>query len=162
MKRRHHSRIVHLACKVRFFEFILLYLSEGILRYKEKKSWENLPVEGVHDLTRYLDPELLHIKGEFTIEDASDFGFIINGFEIKYDAMNERLNGVHLRNSNNHFDIEILVDRTSVEIFANSGRVYLPKDHLSPDHPPAFKIFSRHGSITVNSLEVWKLKSIWE
>jgi len=113
------------------------------------------------DLSEDIKEDLLHIKAEFEIKTAVNFGFNINGFEIEYDINHNRLNDVFLSPLDNKINLEILVDRNSIEIYANHGRLFLSSGHNSADNPKQLELFSR-GETILTSLEVYELKSIWQ
>jgi sucrose-6-phosphate hydrolase SacC (GH32 family) len=56
---------------------------------------------------------------------------------------------------------DILVDRTSIEILGNSGRMYMPIGVILADKSKSIEIFTKGGNTNVESLEVIKLGSIW-
>ncbi|MHC4569940.1 MAG: GH32 C-terminal domain-containing protein [Planctomycetota bacterium] len=60
--------------------------------------------------------------------------------------------------------LEILVDRTSIEIFGNNGRVYMPMGAILADNPkpPELLIFTEGGNTEVESLDIIQLRSAWE
>jgi len=61
--------------------------------------------------------------------------------------------------------MQILVDRNSVEVFGNDGRVYIPiravGDMLSKNSK-SIELFSRGGNTKLVNLAVYELKSAWE
>jgi sucrose-6-phosphate hydrolase SacC (GH32 family) len=58
--------------------------------------------------------------------------------------------------------LHLLVDRSSIEIFANGGQLYMPMGI----HPAAecgdLELFSRGGTAQVRMLRLCALRSIWE
>jgi hypothetical protein len=53
------------------------------------------------------------------------------------------------------------MDRTSVEIYANGGQLYLSDPHNSIDHPKQLELYSLWGGIHLSKIEIYELKSIW-
>lgn len=109
--------------------------------------------------------ELLHIKAEFEMgarKSYGVFGLRINGFEIEYDARHNRLNDAFLNFEDGKIYLEILIDRASVEIYANHGRLYMADAHFSVNHPKQFELYHLWGDVHLNKLQVYELKSIWE
>ena len=109
-------------------------------------------------------PELLHIKAEFELGARHSyrvFGLVLNGYEIRYDARHNRLNDAFLDIENGKIKLEILTDRTSVEIYANDGRLYLADPHNSVDQPKQLELFSLWGGIHLSNLQIFELESIW-
>ena len=58
--------------------------------------------------------------------------------------------------------LQILVDRTSMEIFGNDGRIYMPIGVIPPDENKSLEVFSKESSAKVDALEVYKLRSAWQ
>ena len=58
--------------------------------------------------------------------------------------------------------LEIIVDRTMVEVFVNEGRYYMPMGAYLTDRDPAIKVFSNGGKTKLKNLEIYELHSIWE
>jgi len=58
--------------------------------------------------------------------------------------------------------LEILVDRTIVEVFPNNGRYYFPMGVYLVDRDPAIKVFSEGGKTTLNNLDIYELNRIWK
>jgi fructan beta-fructosidase len=120
------------------------------------------------DLLKILDGELgelLHIKAEFEMGARSSFGVFglrINGFEIEYDARHNRLNDAFLDFEDGKITLEILMDRTSVEIYANGGRLYLSDPHNSTEHDKQLDLYNLWGKIHLSKLEIYELDSIWK
>ena len=55
--------------------------------------------------------------------------------------------------------IELLVDRTSIEIFGNDGRIYIPRGVLPAESKESVAII-KDGEIKINKVEVFELNSI--
>jgi fructan beta-fructosidase len=58
--------------------------------------------------------------------------------------------------------LRVLVDRSSVEVFANDGRATIT-DQIFPDrNSQAVQVFSDGGRAQLQKVTIWKLKSIWQ
>jgi fructan beta-fructosidase len=58
--------------------------------------------------------------------------------------------------------LQIFVDRSSVEVFANDGEVTLT-DRIYPlEHSMGIEVYSLDGNGKIESLSVWKLDSAWK
>jgi fructan beta-fructosidase len=58
--------------------------------------------------------------------------------------------------------LQIFVDRSSVEVFANDGEVTLT-DRIYPlRHSEGIELYSLNGNGKVESLSIWKLASVWK
>ena len=113
-----------------------------------------------------LAGELLDIEAEFEVRDASEVGLTIRGQTIAYDASSKQLGALGeapLELSDGRLKLRILIDRTSMETFANDGRVGLTSCFLpgpGATQPP--KIFAKGGAARLHSLVSYELKSAWE
>lgn len=121
--------------------------------------------------------ELFHIKAEFTIGDADRFGLIVRDINLSFNVGDQRLvctlagPGAEdrdekvlrapLKAMDGKVRLEVIVDRTSLEIFANDGRVYMPIGIILVDNGSEIKVFSRDGKTHLNYLKIYELKSIW-
>ena len=108
---------------------------------------------------------MFDIDAQFEIGDADEFGFLINGFAVKYNVdKNELSSGrlkAELKPVNGNIRLRILVDRASIEIFANDGRIYMPMRVIPEGDERGLEGFTKGGSIEISSLTVHELKSIW-
>lgn len=132
-----------------------------------------------------LKGDCLEIVAEVDLNDAAGFGFKVrvSGQEqtvIAYDVERRLLSidrtnagqadfhkefgcvhGAELEPVDGRIKLRIFVDWSSVEVFAGSGTVVLT-DLIFPD--PAsrgLELYSLEGGITVNTLSVYRMKSIW-
>ena len=58
--------------------------------------------------------------------------------------------------------VQILVDRTSVEIFGNSGAIALPLGVVPPGADVPVSLSAEGDGAAVKTLNVFELASIWE
>lgn len=116
-----------------------------------------------------IKSSLLHIKATFEIVNDHSFGLDINGYKIKYDVPKNQLNGHFLSLQNKQLQLEIIVDKTLVEVYANGGLIYWFDDYNEGDLDN-FKISLIRSKSNLNidsktlikNLEIHELKSIWE
>jgi fructan beta-fructosidase len=145
--------------------------------HKKKHSWKNETITGSKTLNG-INGELFHIKAQFEVGDAESFGIIVREYNITYDTKNNHIvctgpkneigsegfyepHSASLKPIEGKIILEVLVDRTYVEVFANNGRYYFPMGAYLVDKDPAIKVFSKGGKTEVNSIEVYELESIW-
>jgi fructan beta-fructosidase len=110
--------------------------------------------------------ELLHIRGRFEIGHAHGLDLVIRGVPVVYDAEKRELSctgkKAPLEPIGGTIQLEILVDRTSIEIFGNRGRVYMPIGVIPADNDRSLQLHARGGGTRIQSLEVYRLRSAWE
>lgn len=85
---------------------------------------------------------------------------------ISYDAKQQGLscNGIKapLKPVDDKLCLRLMVDRTSVDIFGNDGRLYMPVGIIVPLENRSLRVYAKGGSAKINSLEVHELKSAWK
>jgi sucrose-6-phosphate hydrolase SacC (GH32 family) len=130
--------------------------------HKGEYIWDNilLTKEKPRVFEQVNDP-LLHIVAEFEIQTGRGFGLVVHGYKISYDMNHNLLNDTFVSPVNNSLYLDILVDRNSIEIFANHGRFYIAQSHNSIDQPKQLECFTLQGETLLKRLEVYPLKSVW-
>jgi fructan beta-fructosidase len=132
----------------------------------KKHAWENKTLKEGENLLEGISGELFDIHAEFVLENASEFGFVIRGIPVTYNAREQQLtckeSQAPLKPQNGKIRLRILVDRTSIEIFGNDGGIYMPIGVIPPDENRSLEVFSKGGSVKVNSLNVYELHSAWK
>jgi fructan beta-fructosidase len=112
-----------------------------------------------------VDGELLEVRAAFEVGHAAAFGLMVHGVVIAYDADGGALRcegrSVPLAPVDGEIRLQILVDRASIEIFCNDGRVALPIGVLLAGRPGTVSAFSQDGQTRLKRLEVHELRSIW-
>ncbi len=109
--------------------------------------------------------DVLHIVGVFERGDSWQFGLSINGYEITYDNVNQHLNNITYPQEGDVLKIEVIVDKTIVEVFINDGELYFVKPLDAVSGKQEIKAFAKaraKGNKTVlKKLEVHRLTSVW-
>lgn len=134
--------------------------------HKRKRQWKNKTLKPGDNLLSSLSGELFHIRAELKIDDnVEETGFVIRDVPVVYNVKKQQLScqkkTATLKPVNGKIRLEILVDRTSIEIFGNNGRVYMPMGVILADNSKSLEIFTKGGNTEVESLIVHKLGSVW-
>ena len=93
--------------------------------------------EGQHSiLEEKYDEGLYDISAEFEIGNAERFGFIINDVQIIYEIKEQKLycqeRYAALKPMEGKIKFRMLIDRTTLEFFANDGQIYMPiRTHIN-------------------------------
>jgi sucrose-6-phosphate hydrolase SacC (GH32 family) len=110
--------------------------------------------------------ELLDLTAEFTCGDAAELGFNLRGVPIVYDLKKQELSCLDkkasLKPAAGKIRLRFMVDRTSIDIFANDGRLYMPMGVILNRDNLSLGVYAKGGSARIDSLEVHELKSAWE
>jgi fructan beta-fructosidase len=131
----------------------------------KKHEWKNERVIPGENLFKDIKGELFDIEAEIELHKAEAVGFILRGTTVNYDRKKMELScGQHrapLKPERGRIRFRILVDRGSIEIFANDGLVAMSMGVIPPDDDKSLAVFSRGGDAKVNLLQVFELKSAW-
>ncbi|MHC4750080.1 MAG: glycoside hydrolase family 32 protein [Planctomycetota bacterium] len=133
--------------------------------HKRKLHWENKILKPEENLLSDLSGELFHIRAEFQVDEAQETGFTIRDIPVVYNVRKQELScqgkTATLKPVDDKIRLELLVDRTSIEIFGNDGRIYMPIGVILADNPKSLEIFTKGGNTTVKFLEIYELNSVW-
>jgi sucrose-6-phosphate hydrolase SacC (GH32 family) len=110
--------------------------------------------------------ELLEVVAEFTVGEAKEIGVNLRGVPVTFDVSKHELSCLDrkagLEEEDGKVRLRFMVDRTSIDIFGNNGRVYMPMGVLVPADNKSLQVYSKGGNAQINSLEVFDLKSAWK
>ena len=62
---------------------------------------------------------------------------------------------------NSRLKLHILVDQSSVEVFAGAGKVVISAVTYPSIAQTGIQFFAEQGKVNVSSFKAWQLKSIW-
>jgi sucrose-6-phosphate hydrolase SacC (GH32 family) len=128
-------------------------------------AWTDVQLKPGQNILAGVKGELFDIEAQFEVGDADEFGFLINGFSVKYNVDKNELScgrpKTKLKPIDAKIRLRILVDRVSIEIFANDGRIYMPIRAIPQGDERGLEVFTKGDSIEISSLTVHELKSIW-
>ncbi len=157
-------------------ELTLRTTSEGIQLHREPvaeienihaytHAWSDRPLKPGEDLLAGLTGELFDIRAEVALNDASEFGFKIRGHDIRYNVAEQQLTFLErsgpLAPQNGSIQLQILVDRISIEAFGNAGELSMTSYFLPALDNADVGIYAEGGTATLSSLKVHELKSSW-
>jgi len=137
---------------------------EGIREHSHR--WEGQPLSPGENPLAGLRGELFDIRAEIDPGTATEVGFTLRGEPVRYDVGTETLSclgkDAPLRLQDGRIRLQILLDRTSIEVFGNDGRVSMPTCFLPGLDDRSLGIYASGGDARVLSLEVHELRSAWE
>jgi fructan beta-fructosidase len=157
---------------------IFAYPVEEIRNIHGKKyRWRDEELEPGENPLENVKGNLFDIDTEIELGDADEVGFEINGCPVA-DMVRENLliggtgeegargfgqgeTKAELRPTDGKISLRILVDRSSVEIFANKGRIYMPMQAIRDLGNRSLKIYAKGGAARIEELTVHEVKSIW-
>jgi len=157
-------------------ELTLRTLAEGIrlclvpvreIRKLRRKgwSWKNTALNPGENPVSKISGELFELQAEIEPGSASEVGFTLRGTPLVYNVKDKTLTCQDKKAEVGPVDgkikLHILVDRTSIEIFANEGRASMFLSFPLDANNTSVELFARMGRARIERLDIWKLKSIW-
>ena len=142
----------------------------------KKHEWKHKDLKPGKNLLEKVKGNLFDIEAEIDVRSAKEVGFEINGFRVSYNVEDKRLIGgkgkegdefssgetiAKLSPVDGKINLRILVDRPSIEIYANKGRIYMPMQAVRDLDNKSLKIYSKGGNAHIEELTVYEVKSIW-
>ena len=133
--------------------------------HKKKWRWSDINVVSGQNILSGVSGELFHILIDLDVSGAGKCGINVRNLPIVYDVSKRELSCLDkvapLVPVDGRIKLELLVDRASVEIFANDGLVYMPMYKLLADEPELLELFVEEGSVMVKDIEVFELDGAW-
>lgn len=116
--------------------------------------------------------DCFRLRGTFDLSSCNSFGFVFmkdlknNGVELQYTVENNELaclgQSVKVEPINGKITLDILVDRTSIEVFANDGISNLTICYNSKAKRFRNYLVTIGGELNIDHMEVATLKSMYE
>ena len=134
--------------------------------HKQNWNWANQSVRPGQNPLASISGELFHITAQLEPHGAEKCRFVIRDVPIVYDFVSQTLTcsgrSAHVALENGQFDLELLVDRMSIEIFANEGRMYMPMGLDMSEKPETLEFSSEGGDVLIKNMAVYELDSVWQ
>jgi sucrose-6-phosphate hydrolase SacC (GH32 family) len=137
-----------------------------------KKKEKNLIPGLKGNLVGPINGDVLLIKGIFDPKTSDAFGFYIRngkksqGAVLKYEPAKKILECLSRQafvdTNNGKLELEVLVDRTSIEVFANGGETTMSSCFLADEGENNLVLWTQGGELFVDQLEVYTIKSVWD
>jgi len=112
-----------------------------------------------------ISGELFNIRADIELGTAAEIGFKIRGVDIFYNVKKKKLScmdaSVHMEPTDGRIQLQILVDRTSIEIFGNNGRVSMSMCLFFDPENKTLQMLSSQGAARIALLDLYELKSAW-
>ena len=146
-------------------------LSPGLNRHDlyhvHGPGWQNRLATEYRNLAPDTSWDLFHLEAEIDPGDAVAFGIIIRGHDLRYDIAGARFtwHGQTIpapRDGDGYLRLQLLVDRTSLELFAAGGLVSASFCFLPAACDMPLELYAEGGSVRLVSLAVHELNSAWK
>ncbi|MBN2133285.1 MAG: GH32 C-terminal domain-containing protein [Sedimentisphaerales bacterium] len=134
--------------------------------HEQAYRWTDEVVKPGDNVPADIRGELFHLRGQFDVGDANRLALVARGVPIAYDVRKEELScrdrTAPLKLVDGAIELDILVDRTSIEIFGNGGRIYMPIGVIPADNNTSVEFSVQGGNATIRSLKIHTLRSAWQ
>lgn len=138
---------------------------EYALLREKSHSIKSQPLNPGENPLASLGGELLELNAELEIGAATELGFKLRGVTVSYDVKKQELSCENqkgpLQPLHGKIGLHLMVDRTSIDIFGNDGRLYMSAGVIVPQENHSMEAFAKGGAAQINSLEIHELKSAW-
>jgi sucrose-6-phosphate hydrolase SacC (GH32 family) len=133
---------------------------------RKTHTWTDLVLKANENPLDELRGDLFDLEVEFQPGAGTQTMFDLRGHKVVYDARTQTLSSGKLRTSlkpeNGTIHLRMLLDRTSIEVFGNQGRVYLPLCILPDDENRSLNVSCARGEVKSKFMHVHELKSAWD
>jgi len=133
--------------------------------HAQKKTWRAQTARPGENLLAGVAGELFDLRAEIEPGEASGFGLRVRGEAVHYAAKDKQLTclgkSAPLEPVANRLKLQILVDRTSLEVFAHDGRVAMTSCFLPKPGNRSLEFYVEGGPVKVISLHVIEVRSAW-
>jgi len=128
-------------------------------------TWTNLTLSPGYNPLSGIRGSLFDVKAQFSAGSAQAITFTFQGVTVTYNASTQQIscNGdtQSLPPISGTVQLEIIVDRDTIEIFGNNGQLYMPLPASNLSVNSIISLTCTGGTVTFNLLTVNELKSIW-
>ena len=129
-------------------------------------EWTDLTLKAGENPLAGVQGELFDVEVEFKPAANTQTTFDLRGHKVVYDAQTQTLSSGGIRTplklDNGMIHLRMLLDRTSIEVFGNHGRVYIPLRIIPKDDNRSLSASCGNGEVKASFLRVHELKSAWE
>jgi len=130
------------------------------------RPWADVALQPGDDLLAGIAGELFDIRAEIELGTATRVAFTLRGQTCDYDVAGQKLSclgkDAPLPAEDGRIHLQILLDRTSIEVFGNDGAVSLPTCFLPDPDERSLGLRAEGGEARILSLDVHELRSAWE
>ncbi|MCI0700243.1 MAG: glycoside hydrolase family 32 protein [Planctomycetia bacterium] len=129
-------------------------------------TWGVDPATGMMRETLANDLDAFDLYALLSFKGAKTVGLDLRGTKLTYDVAKETLTvgnvTAPLKLRRPTLELRILMDRGSVEVFADGGRVAFSVAAVPDEKNRKLEVFSTGGDVSTRRFELYKMKSAWE
>lgn len=130
-----------------------------------RQAWSNVRLEPGRDLLVETGSAPVEIRVVLRPAGAARCGLKIRGIPLEYDTARQELScaerTARIPLEDGKLTLQLLVDRISLEIFANCGSLSMPLGVVFPAGEQFLEVITQGGTTELEQVEVVELASIW-
>jgi sucrose-6-phosphate hydrolase SacC (GH32 family) len=131
--------------------------------HEKKYVWNNISTNDLNKELKKVQSDLLHITMDIEMDKGVGMEIHFKGSPIiYYDGNFNRINGAPYVNESPtsfRFNIEILLDKNSVEGYIDHGKLHITEALKNPKNSMGIEVV---GDVKIHSFEIAEMKSIWK
>ena len=140
-------------------------IQEIELLYQETRVLRNIEAAQNPTILPTHQHDLLDMTFEIELGAVSELELSLRGVLLNYDSEKQKLTccerSIKLKPDARKIYLRVLLDRASIEIYANYGLVYIPIS-VVPEHIDlGCSLYIRRGKVTFKKIQISKLNSSW-
>jgi len=132
----------------------------------KKHEFRGLAIPAGVNAVAGADTELMDISATIDLGQAGEVGLVVRGTPVTYNVAKRAITckgkTAPLECPGGKLSLRVLVDRNSIEIFADDGRVYMPIGVILPENDRSLKTYAKGGGAKAADLTIRELHSAWE
>ena len=140
-------------------------IKEIELLYQETRSIRNIEAAKNPVILPTDKHDLLDMTFEIQVGKKSEFEISLRGILLNYNSEKLKLNcyerSATLKPDAGKIYLRVLLDRASIEIYADSGLVYIPISVVPEKNDLDCSLYIRRGKVTFKKIQISKLNSSW-
>ena len=129
-------------------------------------QWTDLILEAEESPLAGIKGDLFDVEVEFEPAVDTETVFDLRGEKVVYHSQSQMLScgnvRAPLKPKKGIIHLRILLDRTSIEVFGNNGRVYIPRCIIPEDDNRSLSASCGKGEVGARCLRVHELTAAWE
>jgi fructan beta-fructosidase len=135
--------------------------------HEKEHAWSDFSaLKPGENLLSGISGELFDIRAEIELGGAKEVGFDLRGNRLQYSVAEKKLSflkkSAQLEPTADRIKLQVLLDRTSAEIFGNDGRISMSFCFLPDQANRRLGIYAQGGEARIASLKIYELQSVWK
>jgi len=128
-------------------------------------TWRDRQVTPGDDFCPEVEHDLLDVRADVDVSGDAEWDMVIRGNTINYNGTKRELScfgtSAPLPVTGGRLKFQVLIDRTSIEIFADDGSFSMSGYYMPQENTLPLQLRMRRGIVKLNLFEIHELSSIW-